>query len=196
MRAATANPWIGITYIPDNPRMETPPAFFLQRIHDFDSYLVLLPSRLRPFAYVLARRRQMSMGLTDKAIEETITVSDTKMCLKYGLVPVCLVFKQGFSWDADALVRSLQARDTWQFKNSDQMCDMLEAQEEAEVQRVRKNIRDEMYHRSGDAWRSYQARTGQSVSMARPVTRTEQRATQTAPSSSIAGSGSALFVSE
>jgi hypothetical protein len=194
MSRTQRNPWIGITYIPDNPRMETPPAWFLQQIHDFDAYLVLLPSRLRPFAYVLARRRQLSAGLTDKAVEDSITVSDTKMCLTYGCMPVCLIFKTGPTWDADRIIRSLRARDLWAHGGADRVADMLEAQEDAEREKLRQEIRDDMWNRSGDAWRSYQARTGQRVSLNPTTTRTGRRAIPTAPSGSIAGSG-ALFTS-
>jgi len=106
--SAPANPWIGITYIPDNARMETPPAWFLARLHDYDGQLVLLPSRYKPYAYVLARRSRMGhAGLTRNAIVSTITQPDTLMCLHYGCVPVCLLFKHGPQWDAEPVIAKL-----------------------------------------------------------------------------------------
>ena len=186
------NPWVGITYIPDNTAMEVPPAYFLQRIHDFDSYLVIVPSRKTPFAYVIARRKQRSKGLTDKAIVDTITQPDTKMCLLYGLVPVCLMFKTGPSWNPDPIIAKLKARDMWAHGGAEKVADLLEVQEEGERQKVRKDIRDDLWNRSGDAWRSYQARTGQRTKLSRPdPTRTERRI-PIAPSSSTAGSGIVL----
>lgn len=173
---ARPNPWVGLTYIADNTRVETPPAFFLQRLHDFDPDIVLLPSRLVPFAYVIARRKKFSVGLTNKALEDSITQPDTKMCMLHGLVPVCLMYKTGPTWDVDAIIRKLAARDTWRLADQladqtgdhsksrwDLVADMLDAQDEAEKQATRAAIRDDLWNRSGDAWRSYQHRTGQST---------------------------------
>lgn len=191
------NPFIGVNYLPDNPSMAIPPAWFLQRIYDYDAMLVLLPSRQRPFAYVIARRRQFGAGITDKAIEDSITVSDTKMCLLYGLVPVCLMFRTGDRWDADPIIRSLAARDLWAHGGAEKVADQLEAQEEAEKQKTRQAIREQMWHLSGDAYRSYKRRTGQAVSMAEPRAATGHRATANRPptSGSMSGlGGGALFV--
>jgi hypothetical protein len=162
MRAAP-NTLVGVNYIPDNPRMEVPPLYFLQRIHDFDNMLVLFPSRKTPFAYVIARRRQFSAGLTDKAIENSIDQPDTKMVMAHGCVPVCLMYKTGASWDPDQIIRKLAARDLWAMGGADKVADMLEEQEAKEKAALQKQIRDDLYNRSGDAWRSYQHRTGQST---------------------------------
>lgn len=192
MRNRLPNPWIGVTYIPDNVRMETPPAFFLQQIHDYDADLVMLPSRQRPFAYVLARRKRFSAGLTDKAIESTVA-QDTVMCFQYGLVPVSLLYKTGPTWNADTVLRSLRARDLWAHGGADAAADLLEAQEEREKQTLRQEIRDDMWNRSGDAYRSYKFRTGSAVSLA--GARTGRRIPKRTPSGSTAGSG-ALFINE
>lgn len=188
---AAPNPWVGINFIPDNPRMEVPPAYVLQRLYDFDAMLVVLPSRHVPFAYVIARRRQYSKGLTCKALEDTIVQPDTKMCLLHDLVPVCLMYKTGPSWDIDPVIRSLRARDMWAHGGPDKVADLLEAQEEAERVKTRQAIRAELWERSGEGWRSYQARTGQSTIKFKDYhkPRTGRRTTQTAPSGSTAGSG-------
>lgn len=190
------NPWVGVNYIPDNTRMDVPPAYFLQRLSDFDADLVVVPSRMVPFAYVIARRRRLSAGLTDKAIEDTITVSDTKMCLLYGLVPVCLMYRQGFSWDPDPLIRTLKARDMWAHGGAEKVADMLEAQEDAEAAALKKSIRDDLWHRSGDAWRSYTLRTGQATGYGGTLAQSGRRVHQQSPSESTAGSGSAQFRGE
>lgn len=194
MRTAVANPFVGVNYLPDNPGMAVPPAYFLQRIYDYDAMLVLLPSRTRPFAYVIARRRQFGAGISNKAIEDTVTVSDTKMCLLHGLVPVCLMFRNGQGWDPDPVIRSLTARDLWAHGGADKVADQLEAQEAAETDRVRKEIRDDMWNRSGDAWRSYQRRTGQSVSLSSTPAGSGRRNSNSPVSGSMPGSDASVFV--
>jgi hypothetical protein len=172
---------------------EVPPAFFLQRIYDYDAMLVLMPSKKVPGAYVIARKRQYGVGLTDAAIESTIAQPDTKKCLELGMVPVCLMYKTGPTWDVDKIIDTLMGRDTWAFGGADKVADMLEAQEAAAKAQTQKEIRDDIYNRSGDGWRTYQARTGQSTirhndtRQAQP--RKGRRIYSNSPSGSTAGSG-------
>jgi hypothetical protein len=186
-RAIAANPFVGVNYIPDNTRMEEPPAYVLQRLHDFDNMLVLLPSRFVPFAYIIARRRQLSAGLSDKALEDTITQPDTKLCMAWGLIPISLMYKTGPVWNIDPVIASLKARDMWAVGGGEKAADLLDKQDEAERERLRKQTRDDMYARSGDAWRSYQARTGQRTRLTIPETRRGRR-----PSAPISGSTAGL----
>lgn len=189
------NRYVGITYIADNARMAVPPAFFLQRLHDYDSDLVIVPSRYKPYAYVIARRRRFSKWASDKAIEGTIDQPDTLMCMRYGLVPVCLMFQHGAIWNPDTILARLKARDLWANGGPDRVADQLEAAEEEERQKIRSEIRDDIWNRSGAAWRSYQRRTGASVSLNPSTTRTGRRQKQPLSSSSTAGSG-ALWTPE
>lgn len=162
------NPWVGLTFVPDNPRMEIPPAWFLQRLHDFDPDLVMLPSRLRPFAYVLARRTRTSRGLTQKAMERTITQPDTKMCFQYGLVPVTLLYKHGPVWNVDTVIASLKARDTWTQGGGNALADKLEAEEaQTKVDRDAA-LKDRFRALSREAWKSLQYRTGQRTTVPGP----------------------------
>jgi hypothetical protein len=196
-----SNPWIGVNYIPNDIAVAPPPPYFLQRIYDFDNMLVLMPSKLVPFAYVIARRRQFGQGLTDKAIEDSITVSDTRTCFQHGLVPVCLMYRTGDRWDADPIIRSLKARDMWSFegKTSEErantISDMLEAQEEAENKRQLDTIRDELWHRSGDGYRAYKYRTGQRSGRGGTAAQAGRRISNSPDSGSTAGSG-AVFTNE
>lgn len=192
-RALSVNPLIGINYIPDNPRMATPPAYWLQRLYDFDGDLVVLPSRYRPFAYVLARRVRLARPmLADRALEQTVTQPDTRMCLHYGLVPVSLIFRTGSTWSIDNILRSLKARDIWAHGGAEKMADQVDAVDQAHAAGIRRQTRDDMYHRAGDAWRSYQARTGQRIKLDLSTPGTERRV-QTAPSRSTAGLGLAAL---
>lgn len=172
------NPYLGLTFIADNPRMEVPPAWFLARLHDYDADLVLLPSRMKPFAYVLARRSRVTAGLTAKAIEDTITQLDTKMCFTYGLVPICILFKHGSVWNADTVLNRLKARDTWAHGGGDALADRLEAEETQANCGGRGDkdcacgyhaaLKDRLRAQSREAWKSYQYRTGQRTTVPGP----------------------------
>lgn len=190
-----ANPWIGKNYIPDTPTAEAPPPYFMQRIWDQDAMLVVLPSRKIPTAYVIARRKQWGPGLTEAAIDAQYANPDTKMCVMHGCVPVCLMYKTGPTWDVDAIIQTLQARDMWAHGGPDKVADLLEAQEEAATAQTKADIRADLYNRSGDAWRTYQARTGQSTIRHNATREAQQRpgrliySNSPTPSRSTAGSG-------
>lgn len=149
-------------WVADNSRAPKPPQYFLQRIYDYDAMLVVLPSRDTPGAYVLARKKQWGPGITSAAIDAVYTKQDTKMCILNGCVPVCMMFQSGVSWDPEQIIEKLDARDIWKHGGADKVADLLEAQEEKAKAKTQAEIRDDLYNRSGDAWRSYQARTGQS----------------------------------
>src|ERR1700674_4410629 len=132
MRAAIANnPWIGVNYIDDNANMSVPPAYWLQRLYDFDADLVVFPSRFKPYAYVLARRQRLAKGLTDEALVATATQPDTKLCLLRGLVPVTLIYRTGVTWSIDNIIAQLKARDLWAAGGAEKAADLLEAQDTA-----------------------------------------------------------------
>jgi hypothetical protein len=151
-------------YIADNSRMVAPPDWFCQRLYDYDSQLVLLPSRYKPYAYVVARRSRLGrQGLTQNAIAETITQPDTKMCMPYGCVPVCLMFKHGPIWNVDTVLNSLKARDLWAVGGGDKAADILEEQEAKEKSDRDAAKRDELLALGRDAYKSYKMRTGQRV---------------------------------
>lgn len=162
------NPWIGLTFIADNPRMEVPPAWFLSRLHDYDSELVILPSRARPFAYVVARRARLSGGLTKQAFERTIEQPDTKMCFQYGLVPVCVLYKHGPVWNAETVLNTLKARDTWAQGGGEALADRLEAEEAQEKIDRDRALRDRFNALGREAWKSLQYRTGQRTTVPGP----------------------------
>ncbi len=149
-------------YIPDNKRMPVPPDHFLQSLADYDFDLRLLPSRQTPYAYIVARVMRFSSWT--KAQVDAQTLPDTKLCMLHGLIPVCLMYQHGSIWNAEAILSKLRARDIWALGGADKVADQLEADEAAEKAKRDAEVRDDMWNRSGDAWRSYQARTGQRVS--------------------------------
>ena len=158
-----ANPFIGVNYLDDNRNMAVPPAYWLQRLFDFDAELVVFPSRYIPYAYVIARRRRFGAKSLDTALAETIQQPDTKFCLSHQLVPVTLIYRTGSVWSIDNIIRSLKARDIWEHGGGEKAADLVDAQEAAAEAATKKQTRDDMWARSGQAWESYQRRTGQRV---------------------------------
>lgn len=163
-RTPAKNPWVGKNFIPDNPRMEEPPAYWLQRLYDYDAELVVLPSRQRPFAYVLARRIRLARPLSPAAIDAIYTQADTRMCMHYGLVPVSLIFRTGVTWSIDNIIATLKSRDIWAMGGADKAADIMDAATAKEYADKEAVVRDDMWMRSGQAWESYKRRTGQRVS--------------------------------
>ncbi len=187
------NPWIGKNYIATTSA-EVPPPYFLQRVWDQDAMLVIMPSIKTPFAYVVARRKQFGPGLTDAAVDAQFANPDTRQCVKNGCVPVCLMMKTGPTWNVDGLIQSLQARDLWAHGGADKVADQMEADEDAAKKATQKAIRDDLYNRSGDAWRSYQSRTGASSIQHHAMHPSKPQPgpadDKSAPSRSTVGSGS------
>jgi len=169
--SSESNPYVGVNYIPDNPRMAVPPPYWLQRLHNFDPDLVVLPSRQQPYAYVLARRARLSGQLLPMAVISTN--NDTAMCARHGLVPISMIHRQHNTdlWSIDNILADLESRDTWRVRDETHTAKdgtkvtgaaaVMERHEEAKEATLKASIRDSMDHRSRDAWRSYQARTGQ-----------------------------------
>lgn len=155
------NPFIGVNYWDTNANMAVPPKYWLQRLYDFDNMLVVFPSVKVPHAYVLARRRQRTAGMTDKALIDTVDQPETKFCLLNGLVPVSLIFRTGVTWSIDNVIADLKSRDIWAHGGGEKVADTLDAADAAQEKKVKAENRDRAWHEAGDMWRSYQARTGQ-----------------------------------
>lgn len=173
---------IGEIYIPDlNPfNLAPPPLWWQQALWVFDQDLRILPSRKRPVHH-LARVQKYSRGLTGKAIIDD--QNDTAMFVKHNLVPVTWIastdgWSEGF---LHYIVGQLMDRDTWAiegkpltedlmrqalFEGGSKYGKALDQRDADEEARVNKEVRDDLYHASGDAWRSLQARTGERIANA------------------------------
>lgn len=165
----TANKFIGVNYLDIDSRMPIPPEFWLQRLYDFDSELVVFPSQQVPFAYVLARKARRTGGINAKMMEKGAGVfdptPDTRFCVERKLLPVTLIYRNSTaSWSIDNIIADLKARDIWAHGGAKKVADMLDTRDDTHRDTVKANIRKDMWDRSGDAWRSYQARTGARVS--------------------------------
>ncbi len=168
-------------WIPDinRFRLPKPPEWFLKALWDQDAGLVLLPSRMQR-KYLLARRRSMSLTMATIAVHAdplrkrlrkdtpSVTFSDGDLLAEHSLVLVDAItarvgdIAQG-SWmrSAPAILSELRKRDLWANGGQQQYSDRLEANELAAEVAKRTKLESDIDHRARDAWRSYQARTGQ-----------------------------------
>lgn len=160
-RQPAKNPWVGVNYFNRDTRMEVPPAYWLQRLYDFDADLVVFPSIGTPFAYVLARRARRTGGMNILNPEFAHAQPDTKFCVANHLLPVSKIYRTGVTWSIDNILNDLRSRDTWAAGGGEKFADRIEHEEATAEQKRKDALKDDMYNRSGDAWRSYQARTGQ-----------------------------------
>lgn len=167
-------------WIPDTNRfkLEQPPDFFLAGLHNYDTQLVLLPSRMRR-QYLLARRRGLTAGLGDVAMMDN-KHPDTNMCYGYGVLPIAPLRWQKTQTDAgmfsqpnlDSLIATLRERDAWRLgdelgsgggphiRNPEAIADAIDAFDLAQERKVDRDTREMFYHQGRDAWRSLQARMG------------------------------------
>lgn len=183
--ATKPNPWIGKNYYDIDAKMSIPPAYWLERLYDFDADLVVFPSIQVPFAYCLARRARKTAGINTGVLGEGAT-PDTKFCLTHRLLPVTLIHRHSTaSWSIDNIIAELKARDTWALGGSKKVADLMDANDEAHREKVRKQVRDDFYNRSGDAWRSYNLRTGSATAAGGTVAQQSRRSTPTTATKTV-----------
>src|SRR5262245_21860168 len=170
---------LGEIYVRDlNPfNLEPPPLWWQQGLWAFDADLRILPGRKKPVHW-LARVKRYSKGLTGEAIDDD--QNDTAMFVRYDLVPVTWIgstegWTEGF---LQYIVGELIARDTWAveggpltedatpkalFEGCSKYGVMLDERDADERRAINREVRDDVYHATGDAWRSLQSRTGERV---------------------------------
>lgn len=158
---SATNALIGRNYFEGDGQMPVPPEYFLQRIYDYDALLVIFASVVRPGVYLVARRREKTPGLNSAALA-SVANEDTRTCMTMGWIPVCGFTNIGNSWDPSLLIAKLVARDIREHGGAEKVADLLEEQEAAEEKARKDALRKELWDRSGDGWRTYQARTGAS----------------------------------
>lgn len=170
MAADTTAAFVAANWIPDTNRfnLPVPPQWWLTRLYDFDHMLVVIPSRFQR-QYLLARRRQFTAGLGDKAMLDN-KHPDTNMLMVNGLLPVApLRFKNGtptFTMESLVLfLDELRSRDLWAQgkgpQDAEAIVRRIEEAEAAQEAREHRSLYEGFRERARDAWRSLQARTGQ-----------------------------------
>jgi hypothetical protein len=147
----------------ENPfKLAQPPAWWLQRLSDYDSELVVFPSRHR-MAFVLARRRHFSnaiaeMDRLDKNMLRMSAGLDGDVLAHHNLIYVRHLI--GDSVRRPHIFQWLRDNDTKAQGGGDAIAKRLESAEDDLAAQKRRSMMDNLDHRARDAWRSYQARTG------------------------------------
>lgn len=170
------NRFIGLNYFNTNPNMSVPPEYWLQRLYDFDSELVVFPSAQVPFGYVLARRARRTGGMNAQDPAFASAPPDTKFCITRHLLPVSLITRHSTaSWSIDNILADLRNRDIWAAGGAEAFADRVDGQDDAAEKKLKADIRADMWNRSGDAYRSYKLRTGSAVAASGTVAQATRR---------------------
>lgn len=173
--------------------MGAPPPYFMQRLWDFDNQLVVLPSRQRPYAYVLARRCKKSRGIPPEFVADP--KGDTAMCSQYHLVNVRWIYRYNTTtWSIDNILRELSACDAWKYKTGDAHADAVDEFDANVAAKKTAQNREMFYHLAGEHWQSWKARTGQRTKLNQPKPKKGSivLTSGTSASGSTAGSGLVL----
>jgi len=146
-------------YIEDrNPfRLSGPPAYWLRQLWEFDSSLVVVPSR-QTFCYRLAQRRKLNLSaeiVNDVLFKE----SDTQMLASYGLVPVTTILATA-RWDNPLMFQDLAERAPWRQGGADKVMDHIQKQEAAAEEKKRQEIDEYQTALGKDGWNLYRKKIG------------------------------------
>ena len=146
-------------WIPDANRFKLagPPAWFLSQLWEFDSSLVIIPSRM-DCIYRLAQRRKMK--LAENVVNDILKEqADTQMLASYGLVPVTTILAT-VNWSNPFLFEELRRRAPWRLGGAEQVIKQLEGQERADklAAAIRQDSQNEYLARDG--WKYYQKQIG------------------------------------
>lgn len=143
--------------------LPAPPAWWLQRLSDFDPQLVVFPSRLKR-CYILARRRSQTLRRPelvklDGDLLKSTAGGDGQVLAQNDLVYVESIIGNGVF--TAKIFSQLRARDTWRIGGAEKYADLLDEIDHKQEVTTRANWLEDTEHRAKDAYRSYQARTGQ-----------------------------------
>jgi len=150
--------------VSENPfKLAPPPAWWLQQLYDYDSQLVVFPSRHR-MAYILARRRNFSNAMAelntlDKSLLKNSAGLDGDIMAQHNLIYVRHLI--GNTVRRFAIFQWLRDHDIKANGGAAVVSQAIEDAEATAARHTREKMIDDIDHRARDAWRSYQARTGQ-----------------------------------
>lgn len=146
-------------YIPDTNRFHLagPPSWWLAKLWDFDSSLVVIPSR-QQCLYRLAQRRKLSLreDITNNAL---FNESDTRMLASYGLIPVTSILPTA-NWSNPYLFEELANRAPHRQGGADAAIRKVEDQELKDEFDKRQLTDEQLTYLSKDAWKYYNKKIG------------------------------------
>ena len=146
-------------WIADENRFQLagPPKWWLKRLRDFDSSLVVIPSRQK-MAYRLAQRfpPDPRIDTVEKSLWQD---SDTRMLAGYGLVPVCTISPL-INWDSPLIFKDLEAKAPWMQGGADKVIQRLESEEDDRADKLDALNKAMMLDRTESAWNLLRRRMG------------------------------------
>lgn len=147
-----------------NPfKLAGPPRWFLTKLAEFDSSLVIMPSQ-QGFYYRLAQRRRPNLAsalINDLLFQE----SDTQMLATRNLVPVTTILATA-NWDNPLLFVELANRAPHRNGGAEKVMQHIEESEAAAQAKLDANTAQHLTDVAKAGWKSYQYRSGQRVSLA------------------------------
>jgi hypothetical protein len=157
-------------YIPDVNRFKLagPPKWWLDKLWDFDSSLVVVPSR-QDCVYRLAQRRKLNLSI---AVTNDIMFkeSDTQMLASYGLIPVTSILATA-NWSNPFMFEELRRRAPWRLGGAQKVADDLDA-EDAKAELDKRAATDEhLTYLAKDSWNLYLKKIGVRSHMYSPKTK-------------------------
>lgn len=157
-------------YIVDENRFHLagPPMWWLQKLWDFDSSLVVIPSR-QQYVYRLAQRRKLQLpeGIVNEAL---LKENDSRMLASYGLIPVTTILPTA-NWSNPYLFVELANRAPHRLGGADKVNAMLEAQDaQAEIAK-QQQTEEHLRYLGKDAWGLYNKKIGTRSHMYIPRTK-------------------------
>lgn len=149
-------------FIPDVDKFKlgSPPLWWLQKLQDFDSSLVVVPSR-QDCVYRLAQRRPLN--LPEHIVNDALfNQSDTQMLASYSLIPVTTIIAKP-NWSHPMMFRELALRAPWRMGGVDKVLNALEEAELREETQKRLATELNLEDRAKDGWRLLKMKTGSTV---------------------------------
>lgn len=159
-------------------KLAKPPKFWLRQLWDFDSSLVVVPSR-QDCVYRLCQRRQLN--LPEHIVNDMLFAqSDTKMLASYSLIPVTSMIAKP-NWSNPAMFEELRRRAPHRNGGAENVIAQIEAQEAKEALDRQAKIDEITTATAKDGWGMYLKKLGVRSHMYIPKSKDYERKAKVAP---------------
>ncbi len=149
-------------------KLAKPPKFWLRQLWEFDSSLVVVPSR-QDCVYRLCQRRKLN--LPEHIVNDALfNESDTKLLASYSLIPVTSIVATP-NWSNPAMFEELRRRAPHMNGGAEKVIQAVEDQEWKEELERRAQIDDITSQTAKDGWGMYLKKLGTRSHMYIPKTR-------------------------